>query len=154
MKREPAPPSSARLERYRKLIAEFERATCAAAAVPPSVAAFCAAAGISERTLLRAVRAVHGVSVHRHLQAVRLAQARTMLGSMDAKTTTVTQIAMRCGFLELGRFSRLYRNAFGESPSETLNRTPRACELDRPTSDGRDVGLGLAQSLLREREQV
>ena len=33
---------------------------------------------------------------------------------------SVTDIALRCGFTHLGRFSVAYRTRFGESPSETL----------------------------------
>ena len=103
----PGQASAARLARHRKLIFEFERATCVRSAKPLGVAEFCATSGISRRTLLRAVQAVHGVSVHRHLQAMRLAQARTMLSSVNAETVTVAQIATRCRFDQLGRFSVL-----------------------------------------------
>jgi transcriptional regulator GlxA family with amidase domain len=116
-----APSTTSQLERYRSLVAEIEGMACGEAE-PKSVAKLSAAAGISQRTLLRAFRAVHGVSVHRRLQSIRLARARSMLSSTDAKSTTVTEIAMRCGFLQLGRFSLLYRKTFGETPSETLNR--------------------------------
>jgi transcriptional regulator GlxA family with amidase domain len=111
------------LARYRKLIREFERATRVGSGEPLGVAEFCATSGISRRTLLRAVQAVHGVSVHRHLQAMRLVQARTMLLWMNAETVTVAQIANRCSFHQLGRFSVLYRKTFGESPSQTLNQS-------------------------------
>jgi hypothetical protein len=40
---------------------------------------------------------------------------------------------MSFGFAELGRFSVEYKKAFGESPSQTLYRTPKA----RPP---RDIG--------------
>ena len=35
---------------------------------------------------------------------------------------TVTTIAIDCGFVHLGEFSRDYRNRFGETPLETLRR--------------------------------
>jgi transcriptional regulator GlxA family with amidase domain len=124
------------LERYQELVTEIEGIVCRGAA-PPSLATLCAIAGISPRTLLRAFRAVHGVSAHRRLQFVRLAQARELLSSLDAESATVTEIAMLCGFLELGRFAMLYRRTFGETPSATLNRMPRACELDRSPSHPR-----------------
>jgi transcriptional regulator GlxA family with amidase domain len=34
--------------------------------------------------------------------------------------TTVAEVAMQNGFLELGRFSHYYHSLFGEYPSETL----------------------------------
>ena len=36
-------------------------------------------------------------------------------------TTTVRAVATSLGFLHMGRFAAAYRDAFGESPSETLN---------------------------------
>jgi transcriptional regulator GlxA family with amidase domain len=109
-------------ERYRSIVAEFEAIVGAKSGETLSVAAFCAAVGVSQRTVRRAFRAVHGVSPSRYLQSVRLLQAREMLLSMTVETGTVTQIAMRLGFGELGRFAALYRRTFGESPSATLSR--------------------------------
>ena len=37
-------------------------------------------------------------------------------------TTTVRAVATSFGFMHMGRFAAAYRDAFGESPSETLNR--------------------------------
>ena len=37
---------------------------------------------------------------------------------------TVTEIAMRCGFYELGRFAGSYREMFGLSPSAVLRTNP------------------------------
>ena len=37
----------------------------------------------------------------------------------------VTAIAAALGFTEIGRFSVRYRELFGESPSQTLQRRPR-----------------------------
>lgn len=38
---------------------------------------------------------------------------------------TATSIAMECGILHLGRFSQRYKQAYGETPGETLRRTAR-----------------------------
>jgi AraC-like DNA-binding protein len=51
-----------------------------------------------------------------------MAQAREALLSAKKGAETVTQVAMRFGFPELGRFSRNYKATFGESPSDTLRR--------------------------------
>jgi transcriptional regulator GlxA family with amidase domain len=148
--------SVSQLERYRRLVGEFERRTSANSAERSNLAAFCASAGISQRTLLRAFRAVHGVSAHRYLQSVRLARARSMLSSGDPETASVTEIATQCGFLELGKFSLLYRKTFGETPSQTLNRKPsipvRERERPRPTPGA--LRLFLSESSADEPEKV
>jgi AraC family ethanolamine operon transcriptional activator len=50
----------------------------------------------------------------------RLFGARRALCQIDATRKTVTTIACEFGFFELGRFSRAYKAAFGESPSQTI----------------------------------
>ena len=52
----------------------------------------------------------------RRLEAVR----RTLLAALPREGITVTDAAMRWGFTHLGSFSVVYRQRFGESPSETL----------------------------------
>jgi len=79
--------------------------------------------GVSERTLRNAFYATYGKTPYRHLRELRMQEARLVLLSADSTSTTVTAVATRFGFYELGRFSVEYRNAFGESPSETLRRS-------------------------------
>jgi transcriptional regulator GlxA family with amidase domain len=86
------------------------------------IGAICRQTGINARTLGRAFRAIHGTSPSGYLTTLRLVEARHALLSADAARETVTQVAMRFGFRELGRFAALYRRAFGESPSATLRR--------------------------------
>ena len=87
---------------------------------PIRIAAISRAVGISERTLVRAFRAIHGTTPYRYLSRLRLLDARRVLSSGNGET--VTGVATRFGFGELGRFSAAYRSAFGESPSDTLRR--------------------------------
>ena len=57
----------------------------------------------------------------RYLKARRLdATYRELLGA-EADSTTVTEVALRYGFNHLGKFAIEYKQAFGESPSVTLN---------------------------------
>jgi AraC-like DNA-binding protein len=58
--------------------------------------------------------------------------ARIALGDAWHARETITEVAMRHGFPELGRFSVAYRALFGESPSATLRRSDRTrkCVLD------------------------
>jgi AraC-like DNA-binding protein len=87
------------------------------------ISALCRVLLVSERTLRKAFYKTYGVPPCRHLRMLRLSHARRFLLSADGKFTTVTEIATSFGFLELGRFSVEYRKAFGESPSQTLQRT-------------------------------
>jgi transcriptional regulator GlxA family with amidase domain len=77
-------------------------------------------AGVSERTLRAAFHDVVGVSPKQHVIRQRLQAARAALCAAVPGTTTVTDIAMSYGFLELGRFAGRYRDTFGEAPSRTL----------------------------------
>lgn len=55
------------------------------------------------------------------LRRVRLERAHSDLTAADKSTTTVAGTAAHWGFAHTGRFAVLYRQAFGESPHETLS---------------------------------
>lgn len=57
-----------------------------------------------------------------YLKRVRLRRAHRTLLTSYPEITTVAAVALECGFLHRGRFAAAYRDAFGESPSETLGR--------------------------------
>ncbi|MFC7496805.1 MULTISPECIES: AraC family transcriptional regulator [unclassified Nocardioides] len=58
-----------------------------------------------------------------YLREVRLRRAREALRAADPDTTTVRAVGASVGLWHQSRFAVAYRRAFGESPSETLNRT-------------------------------
>ena len=118
-----------RSENYRRIVARFEEVARANLETATRVADLCRAAGVAPRTLERAVRAVHASTPVELLHALRLAEARQTLLSTCNGAGSVTEVAMRFGFRELGRFAGEYRDRFGESPSETLRRSARGgCE--------------------------
>jgi AraC-like DNA-binding protein len=84
--------------------------------------------GVPERTLRSAFQKCYGLSPTECIRIYRLHQARQRLLTSDADQTTVTQVALDLGFWELGRFAVAYRKLFGERPSETLHRSPRAVQ--------------------------
>jgi AraC-like DNA-binding protein len=105
---------------YYDLVEQSEALALAGPDEPLQISALCRALAISERTLRKAFHKIHGVPPCRHLRMLRLWRARRALLSADARSATVTEIATSFGFVELGRFSVEYREAFGESPSQTL----------------------------------
>jgi transcriptional regulator GlxA family with amidase domain len=121
-------------QRYRQLVDRFDEVVRVNVSTYVHVAELCRLAGINERTLSRAVRSVHGIGPYRYVRNLRLNEVRHVLASEDI---TVTQAAMRFGFRELGRFGVLYREAFGESPTQTRRRmraVPGGSEPDAPKS--------------------
>jgi AraC-like DNA-binding protein len=81
---------------------------------------FSAALGVSER-LLRSLCAEHlGMSPTSYDRLRRMSRVRSTLRSGERGATSISEVARRHGFRDLGRFSVNYRAAFGELPSTTL----------------------------------
>jgi AraC-like DNA-binding protein len=108
------------------------------------VSALARACQVTPRTLQRHFREFLGHSPTEVLRGIRLDRIRRtlLLGRDDA---TVSGLATQWGFTHFGRFSGMYRNRFGETPSATLRRArkpirrpwevavPAVTTLDRPT---------------------
>jgi len=77
--------------------------------------------GISVRTLQSATQAICGISPHRYSRVLRLWSVRKQLRN-GAGRRSVKACAIAHGFWHLGEFAASYRAAFGELPSETLQR--------------------------------
>ncbi|MEA3277722.1 MAG: helix-turn-helix domain-containing protein [Pseudomonadota bacterium] len=86
---------------------------------PPTVGEICAFLNTTERTLHYAFGATYGVSPKRFLKARRLFAARQALKSA-VQGESVSDVAMRLGFWDLGYFAGDYKAMFGELPSATL----------------------------------
>lgn len=91
-----------------------------------TVATLCGLAGVSERTLEYAFREHLGMTPVRFLKLRRLDRIRRELLDPAGGPAGVAGIAGRAGIYDLGRFAGDYRRLFGELPSETLRRRPRA----------------------------
>jgi AraC-like DNA-binding protein len=87
----------------------------------PSIRDVCAVAGASYSTLERGFREIYGIGPKALMTAMRLSGARRAL-LHPSQSTRVTDVALRWGFVEFGRFSVQYRRRYGELPSETLRR--------------------------------
>jgi AraC family ethanolamine operon transcriptional activator len=83
----------------------------------------CQLTGHSARSISHACQTVMNTSPMRYLKQLRLNQARILLREGSRDRTTVSECAHFAGFSHLGRFSADYRRMFGESPSQTLDRS-------------------------------
>ena len=86
----------------------------------PTIVDICNLLGVSERTLQYAFRRYVDMAPLAYLRLCRLNKVRATLRASDPLTTTVTAVAMRFGFMHLGRFAIEFRRMFGETPSATL----------------------------------
>jgi AraC-like DNA-binding protein len=89
---------------------------------PLYIPEICQTIGLSERTLRMCCQEHLGMPPKRYLVLRRIGLARRALREGSPDTTSVTAIASRYGFWELGRFAMEYRRLFGEPPSVTLHR--------------------------------
>ena len=77
-------------------------------------------AGISIRSLSRAFVKRHGIGPMRFLKERRMEAVRMELINAQPENIKVSDVALRYGFTELGKFSLLYKSIYNEKPSETL----------------------------------
>jgi len=89
-------------------------------ALPLNVGRLAGVAGVSERSLHEGFRRFRTTTPIGRLTTLRLAAARRRMLNA-APGLTVARVAADVGFLQFGRFARIYRDAFGELPSETLH---------------------------------
>ncbi|AEV83152.1 HTH-type transcriptional regulator eutR [Actinoplanes sp. SE50] len=85
-----------------------------------STADIAAAAHVTVRAIQLAFRRHLDTTPTAYLRRVRLEHAHQDLMAADPATTTVTAIAARWGFADHSRFTALYRETFGTTPSRTL----------------------------------
>jgi AraC-like DNA-binding protein len=88
---------------------------------PITVSDVAAHLGVGLRTLQAGFRQWRSTTPSAHLRQVRLQLVRDEL-LRSGPEAQVTTIAMRHGFMHLGRFSAQYRSVFAEPPSATLLR--------------------------------
>jgi AraC-like DNA-binding protein len=88
---------------------------------PLYIPEICKVIGVSSRTLQVCCHEHLGMGPKHYLLLRRMHFARQALRQASSDTT-VTEIATRYGFWQLGRFAVEYQSLFGESPSVTLAR--------------------------------
>ena len=102
-------------ERYKDIVDRFVQLAQANLDKPTRIPDLSRAIGVE-----RVPQAILGVTPVSHLHTLRLSEVRR---APDGAASTITEVASRFGFHELGRFAATYRAAFGEHPSETRQRT-------------------------------
>ena len=83
---------------------------------------FCRALGVSERVLQLHFSRGLGLSPKAWFRRLALHEARKRLKQMTPYPGAVTEVALKCGFEHFGRFSKDFRELFGEPPSSFLRR--------------------------------
>jgi AraC-like DNA-binding protein len=87
---------------------------------PITVEALAALTNSSARSVFHSFKEYRGYSPMHFVKQVRLRRARAMLVKQSAELS-VTEVAMVCGFGNLGHFANDYFSVFGERPSKTRN---------------------------------
>jgi AraC-like DNA-binding protein len=108
-----------------KVVRKVEDYLDQAGTVPVHISEICGKLNVSRRTLHRAFHDALGIGPVTFLQRRRLCDVHSAIRDGDPATTTIAEVALHHGFLNLGRFSGYYRSLFGEYPSETLGRRHR-----------------------------
>lgn len=80
---------------------------------------------VSARALYAGFRAYLNTTPMRYLKDLRLDMVHQALIGIESHRTSVTTIAMNCGFSHLGHFCAAYKQKFGELPHETLSHCKR-----------------------------
>ncbi len=80
------------------------------------------AAKISYPTLYRAFIKYKNTSPMQFVRQQRLEAVHKELMAVEYNRIRVTDVAMNYGFYNLGQFSKVYKEVYGERPSETLRR--------------------------------
>ena len=92
---------------------------------PVRLADLVAASQVQERELRSTFNAYFGLPPARFLQLRQYHRIRRALKKADVGTESVTDILLRHGIYEFGRFAGRYRRIFGELPSTTLKKNHR-----------------------------
>ena len=87
--------------------------------MPMTIADVARESGCSLRSLHLGFQQYKGISPLQFLRQIRLEGVRRDLIG-DGDHSTISQIAQRWGFTHMGLFAALYRDAFGQSPSEAM----------------------------------
>jgi len=118
----PPDPDRASTRRHHLIMRRFAGWLAARPGDPVTLTELCAGIGANARTLNLCCQEYLGMSPIHYLRLRRLQMANKALRDAVPGIDRVTDIALRHGFSELGRFAWAYHRMFGETPSVTLAR--------------------------------
>jgi AraC-like DNA-binding protein len=104
------------MRRFRRVVEENREQ-------PLYIPEICNSIRVPSRTLRMVCQEHLGMGPKRYLVLRRMHLARRALREAQPVATSVTDIATRFGFWQLGRFAVAYRSIYGESPSATLGQS-------------------------------
>ena len=112
-------PLSKRLRGVRRSLEYIEASPNKMLTVPE----VCAVSGLSERSLQYGFQELLGMTPVKYLRLVRLnGSHQDLLAAQADSNQKVVDIALKWGFVELGRFAREYQMLYNELPSQTLRQ--------------------------------
>ncbi|VAX07139.1 hypothetical protein MNBD_ALPHA03-2058 [hydrothermal vent metagenome] len=88
---------------------------------PISIDELVTVTGVSQRSIFEGFKNFRGTTPMKLVLQLRLEKVRKDLQKFGPDRT-VTEIALKWGFSQLGRFAVSYKKVYGESPSETLKK--------------------------------
>jgi AraC-like DNA-binding protein len=103
-----------------RIVGKVEDHIEAGGSKPFHISEICSRLHVSRRTLHRAFHDAVGLGPVAFLRSKRLCVVHETLRNSDPIKTTVAQVAIEHGFVNLGRFSGDYYSLFNEYPSQTL----------------------------------
>jgi AraC-like DNA-binding protein len=103
-----------------RIVGKVEDHIEAGGSKPFHISEICSRLHVSRRTLHRAFHDAVGVGPVAFLRSKRLCVVHETLRDSDPIKTTVAQVAIEHGFVNLGRFAGDYYSLFNEYPSQTL----------------------------------
>jgi AraC family transcriptional regulator len=92
-----------------------EEAIDSSIAEPPNVETLAGLAGVHASHLLRTFRRYHGATVANYVRQRRIQQARTEVARTKRPLSV---IALEAGFADQAHFTRVFKQAFGETPGQ------------------------------------
>jgi AraC family ethanolamine operon transcriptional activator len=103
-----------------RIVGKVEEQIEAGGSKPFHISEICSRLHVSRRTLHRAFHDAVGLGPVAFLRSKRLCVVHETLRNSDPVKTTVAQVAIEHGFVNLGRFAGDYYSHFDEYPSQTL----------------------------------